>query len=190
MRFFLSASLALLMTTAWLGSTLQRLPGGQKLDPVVFEAINPPGLQFVINPGKTVRRHQPETMIAGIALFDYDNDGLLDVYLVSGASMPGLEKNDPSYFNRLFRHMPDGSFRDVTDTAGIRGHGYTLGVAAGDYDNDGFEDLFVAGLRKNILYHNNGDGTFTDVTVKAGLAKPDPQYGLSLIHISEPTRPY
>jgi hypothetical protein len=177
MRFFLVALFTLSTATAWLGFSLQSPPGGGKLDPVVFEAAAPPGLQFAINPGKTVRRHQPETMIAGIALFDFDNDGLLDIYLVNGASMPGLEKNDPSFYNRLFRHMPDGSFKDVTEKAGVRGHGYTLGVAAGDYDNDGFEDLFVAGLRENILYHNNGDGTFTDVTVKSGLVKPDPQYG-------------
>ncbi len=177
MRFTQNALLAIFLTAAWVGFSGQGPSSARRPDPVRFDAITPPGLQFAINPGKTVRRHQPETMIAGIAVFDYDNDGLLDIYLVSGASMPGLEKSDPTFFNRLFHHLPDGSYQDVTDKAGVRGRGYTLGVSVGDYDNDGFEDLFVAGLRENILYHNNGDGTFTDVTVKAGLAKPDPQYG-------------
>jgi hypothetical protein len=177
MRFLLNSLLIFLTAAAWPGAPFQGSPGPRKLDAVRFEALAPHGLNFTINPGKTARRHQPETMIAGVALFDYDNDGLLDVFLVSGASMPLLEKNDPSYYNRLFRHEPDGSYEDVTEKAGVRGHGYTLGVAVGDYDNDGREDIFVAGLRENLLYHNNGDGTFTDVTVKAGLAKPDPQYG-------------
>jgi hypothetical protein len=146
-------------------------------DPIAFEALRPRGLQFVTNPGRTARKHQPETMVSGVALFDYNNDGLLDIYVANGATMPGLEKKDPSYYNRLFKNLGDGSFEDVTDKAGLRGKSYNLGVAIGDYDNDGFEDIFVAGLRENILYHNDGDGTFSDVTAKARLNNRDPEYG-------------
>ncbi len=146
-------------------------------EPVVFQLMHPRGLEFVTNPGTTPKKHQPETMVAGVALLDYDNDGLLDIYVVNGASMPSLEKSDESFYNRLFRNRGDGSFEDVTDKAGLRGYGYNLGVAVGDYDNDGFEDIFVAGLRSNILYHNNGNGTFTDVTGKAGLSASDPEFG-------------
>ncbi len=90
-------------------------------------------------------------MVSGVALLDYNNDGLLDIYAVNGASIPGLKKSDESFYNRLFRNCGDGSFEDVTDKAGVRGYGFNLGVAVGDYDNDGFEDIFVAGLRSNIL---------------------------------------
>ena len=158
--------------------TLRSMVGGVPVaDPIAFEALKPRGLQFVTNPGRTARKHQPETMVSGVALFDYNNDGLLDIYVANGATMPGLEKKDPSYYNRLFKNLGDGSFEDVTDKAGLRGKGYNLGVAIGDYDNDGFEDIFVAGLRENILYHNNGDGTFSDVTAKARLNNRDPEYG-------------
>jgi hypothetical protein len=116
-------------------------------------------------------------MLAGVALIDYDNDGLLDIYFVNGAAMPDLVKNGEAYSNRLFRNNGDGSFTDVTGRAGVKGRGYDIGVAVADYDNDGYEDIFVAGVRGNILYHNNGNGTFTDVTQKAGLDHRDPVYG-------------
>ncbi len=145
--------------------------------PVRFQLLSAPGLHFVTNPGRTARKYQPETMVSGVALLDFDNDGLLDVYAVNGASMPGLEKTDASYHNRLFRNLGNGSFVDVTEKAGVRGRGYNLGVAIGDFDNDGFEDIFVAGLRENILYRNNGNGTFTDVSSRAGLNGKDPKYG-------------
>jgi len=148
------------------------------VDPVTFEEVaSARGLRFATNPGRTERRHQPETMVSGVALLDYDGDGWLDVYVVNGASMPGLDKSGREYWNRLFRNRRDGTFDDVTEKAGVRGKGYDLGVATGDYDNDGDTDIFVAGLRRNTLYRNNGDGTFTDVTEAAGLARPDPKYG-------------
>ena len=150
--------------------------GTPTYDPIVFELWNPPGVQFITNSSRTAHKHQPETMVSGVAVFDYNNDGQLDIYAVNGATMPGLEKNAEIYYNRLFKNNGNGTFEDVTEKAGVRGRGYNHGVAVGDYDNDGNEDLFVAGLRENILYRNNGDGTFTDVTAKAGLALPDPQY--------------
>jgi hypothetical protein len=147
-------------------------------DPVVFEEVAAArGLRFVTNSGRTARKHQPETMVSGIALFDFDDDGWLDVYAVNGATMPGLTKTGPEFHNRLFRNDGKGSFVDVTERAGVAGTGYDLGVATGDFDNDGRTDLFVAGLQRNTLFRNRGDGTFEDVTARAGLAQPDPKYG-------------
>ncbi len=147
-------------------------------DPIVFEETAAArGVAFTTNSGRTARKHQPETMVAGVALLDYDDDGRLDIYAVNGAPIPGLVKTGPEYGNRLFHQNPDGTFTDVTEKAGVAGRGYDLGVVTGDYDNDGRPDIFVAGLRRNTLFHNNGDGTFTDLTEKAGLAAPDPKYG-------------
>ncbi|MFZ0302724.1 MAG: CRTAC1 family protein [Terracidiphilus sp.] len=116
------------------------------------------------------QRYSIETMTGGVALFDYNNDGLLDIFFTNGAGIPSLKKSDPSFSNRLFRNNGDGTFTDVTEKAGLAGVGYSMGVAAGDYDNDGYVDLFVAGFNRNQLLHNNGDGTFTDVTEKAGVS--------------------
>ena len=147
-------------------------------DPVVFEeAAARAGLRFVTYSGRTARRHQPETMVAGVALLDYDGDGWLDVYVVNGAALPEARKTGPDQWNRLFHNEGGLRFTDVTERAGVAGQGYDLGVATGDYDNDGQADLFVAGLRRNTLFRNNGDGTFKDVTEAAGLARPDPKYG-------------
>jgi len=147
-------------------------------DPVTFEEVAAArGVRFSTNPSRTERKHQPETMVSGVALFDFDNDGWLDIYAVNGATLTGLDKSDPIYWNRLFRNGRDGTFTDVTQAAHVAGRGYDLGVATGDYDNDGWTDLFVAGLRRNTLFHNNGDGTFSDVTEAAGVARPDPKYG-------------
>lgn len=146
--------------------------------PVVFEEVaSQRGLKFVTEPGRSARRYQPETMVAGVALLDFNGDGWLDVYVVNGAPIATLEKSAPEYWNRLFRNDGHGTFTDVTSAAGVAGSGYDLGVVAGDYDNDGDTDLFVAGLRRNTLYRNNGNGTFTDVSDAAGLRRPDPKYG-------------
>ncbi len=152
-------------------------PAAERIDPIRFEYVTPAGLHFVTNSCRTEQKHQPETMVSGVALFDYNNDGLLDIYVVNGATIPGLKKDSATYYNRLFKNKGDGTFEDVTLPAGVQGRGYNLGVAIGDYDNDGFSDIFVAGLEGNILYHNNGNGTFTDVTSSAGLERLDPVYG-------------
>ena len=146
-------------------------------EPIAFELLTGTGVDFVVEPSRTANCHQPETMISGVALLDYDGDGLLDIYLLSGATMPGLEKTLPSHTNRLFRNKGGWRFEDVTETAWVQGRGYTNGVAAADYDGDGDTDLFVAGLRENILYRNRGDGRFEDVTAASGLGLRDPKYG-------------
>ena len=135
------------------------------------------GVHFNYFSSHTVKHYLLETMGGGVALFDYDNDGRLDIFLVNGAplqdptpkgSIP--QKGGPKYSNRLYHQKPDGTFEDVTEKAGLEGVGYGMGAAVGDYDNDGFEDLYVTAYGGNKLYHNNGDGTFTDVTERAGVA--------------------
>jgi len=134
-------------------------------------------IDFQLESAESPGHHAPETMAGGVAVFDYNNDGKLDIFFTNGADLKTLNKNSPKYYNRLFENDGQGHFTDVTEKAGLQGTGYDTGVAIGDYDNDGFEDIFVAGVYRNTLYHNNGNGTFTDVTAKAGLNKPDPQYG-------------
>ncbi len=128
------------------------------------------GLHFTTRNSPTANKNQIETMVAGVALLDYDGDGWLDIYLANGATIPSLQKESPAYWNRLYRNNHDGTFTDVTERAGVAGAGYGMGVAVGDYDNDGRPDLFLANVTSNQLFHNNGDGTFTDVTAKAGLS--------------------
>ncbi len=140
-------------------------PSGIRFENIAQKA----GVHFVTENSPTPEKHQPETMPAGIALFDYDGDGWLDIYLVNGAEMPSLVKTGPKYYNRLFHNNGDGTFSDVSLRAGVTGAGYGMGAAVGDYDNDGQPDLFLANVNENQLFHNNGDGTFTDVTAKAGL---------------------
>ncbi len=127
-------------------------------------------LDMVVRNGATGGKHLIETMLAGIAAFDYDGDGWPDLFISNGAEIPSLRKVDESYSNRLFRNNRDRTFTDVTARAGLTGSGYAMGAAAADYDNDGHPDLFVTGVRGNTLYHNRGDGTFEDVTGRAGLS--------------------
>src|ERR1700733_10824989 len=134
-------------------------------------------IDFKLDSCETPERHAPETMAGGVAIFDYNNDGKLDVFFTNGADIRTLRKTSAKYSNRLFENDGHGHFTDVTEKAGLAGTGYDVGVAVGDYDNDGYEDIFVAGVYRNTLYHNNGDGTFTDVTAKAGLNKPDAEFG-------------
>src|SRR5439155_1250345 len=127
------------------------------------------GLRFVLENNPTPQKHLIETMAGGVAAFDYNNDGLPDIYFTNGASIPSLSKDAPRYWNRLYRNDGGMKFADVTEEAGVAGAGYSMGVAAADYDNDGYVDLFVAGVRHNILYHNAGHGQFQDVTARAGI---------------------
>src|SRR6202050_5083382 len=145
-----------------------------------FDVKHPRGLDFRHVNSPTPQKYLIETMGGGVALLDYNNDGLLDIFLVNSGQLANpmrtpetFDRNDPRNWNRLFRQNKDGSFTDVTKQAGLADAGdgnYGMGVAVGDYDNDGYPDIFVTNYGKNILYHNNGDGTFTDVTEKAGVA--------------------
>jgi enediyne biosynthesis protein E4 len=110
-----------------------------------------------------------ETMGCGVAFVDYDNDGWLDIFVLSGTRMDGSAAEAT---NRLYKNNRDGTFTDVTEKAGLKRNGWAFGVTVGDYNNDGFEDLFVTYWGQNVLYRNNGDGTFTDVTKQAGLLRP------------------
>ncbi|HSB17787.1 MAG TPA: CRTAC1 family protein [Bryobacteraceae bacterium] len=127
------------------------------------------GINFVLENHPTPKKHLIETMAGGLAAFDYDGDGLTDIFFTNGASIPSLEKDSPKYRNRLYRNLGNMKFKDVTDQAGVAGAGYSIGAAAADYDNDGHTDLFVGGVRRHFLYRNRGDGTFEDVTRKAGI---------------------
>jgi enediyne biosynthesis protein E4 len=135
------------------------------------------GIHFRQQASPTSKKYLLETMGSGVALFDYDNDGRLDIFFANGARIDDPtpkgtipKKDNPKYWNRLYHQKSDGTFEDVTERTGLTGFGYSTGVAVGDYDNDGFEDLYVAGYGRSTLYHNNGDGTFTDVTAAAGVA--------------------
>jgi enediyne biosynthesis protein E4 len=150
-------------------------PSGALADTPVQFVYQP--IDFKLDSDETPEHHAPETMAGGVAVFDYNNDGKLDVFFTNGADIKTLKKDSPKYSNRLFENDGKGHFTDVTEKAGLAGTGYDTGVAIGDYDNDGYEDIFLAGVHRNTLYHNNGDGTFTDVTAKAGFNKPDAEYG-------------
>src|SRR6266567_1714949 len=127
-------------------------------------------VDFILNNSTTDDKPVIDSVLGGVALLDYDNDGYLDIFFTNGARIPGLAKDSPDFSNRLYHNNHDGTFSDATDRAGVRGYGYSVGVAVADFDNDGFPDIYVTGVNRNTLYHNNGDGTFTDVTERAGVA--------------------
>jgi hypothetical protein len=125
------------------------------------------GLSFpVIYGGLTRKNYIVETVGCGVAFLDYDNDGWLDIFVLCGTRM---EVPPPGASNRLYKNNRDGTFTDVTEKAGLLKTGWASGVTVGDYNNDGYEDIFITYYGQNVLYRNNGDGTFTDVTEKAGL---------------------
>jgi hypothetical protein len=150
-------------------------PKGQS--PLTFTDLTPQTkIDFKHQGSPTSLKYLLETMGGGVAMFDYDNDGRMDLFFTNGAllkdpmpkgAMP--DKSEAKFRDRLYRQKPDGAFDDVTQRATLRGDGYSMGVAAGDYDNDGHVDLYVTGYGANHLYRNNGDGTFTDVTKKLGV---------------------
>ncbi|HEY7303408.1 MAG TPA: CRTAC1 family protein [Bryobacteraceae bacterium] len=161
-----------------------RLPASSSTGepPLFVDVATQTGLHFHHFNGVTGHHFMPEIMGAGVALFDYDNDGDLDVYLVQGADLDSTGKRlfpPPAGWkpgNRLFKNLLSETgelrFVDVTEKAGVGHTGYGMGVAVGDYDNDGFLDLYVTNFGHNVLYHNNGNGTFTDVTQKTGVDDP------------------
>jgi hypothetical protein len=184
MKRTLSPFLALGLATILLGSWTMTAQRGSPTAPPMQKAEKPgkfvdvttaSGVHFEGQAYHTAKKYLIETMGSGVALFDYDNDGRLDIFFANGAPLtdptaPGtiLQKAGPRDWNRLYHQNPDGTFEDVTEKAGLAGAGYDMGVAVGDYDNDGYEDLYVTGYGGNHLYHNNGNGTFTDVTEASG----------------------
>src|SRR5437016_9878800 len=166
---------------AWLALCV--LPATLKVSsppaPIFREISAEVGLNFYHFTGATGEYFMPEIMGAGVALLDYDNDGDLDIYLVQGSRLdhggkllsppPSGWKPGSRLFKNLLAETGELRFVDVTEKAGVGHIGYGMGVAAGDYDNDGFLDLYVTNFGHNVLYHNNGDGTFTDVTRQAGV---------------------
>ena len=156
--------------------------GAEESQHLLFvDATQSSGLQFLHRASTTARKYLPETMSGGVAIFDFDRDGWMDVFLVNGAELryphPSGEepqKAGPEFWNRLFRNNGDGTFSDVTDKHGLQGRGYGMGVAVGDYDNDGYADLAVTNLGTGanpavILYHNEAGRKFIDVTERAGV---------------------
>src|SRR6267154_968051 len=148
----------------------------KQISPKFVDTTSLLGINFRNMASHTSKKYLIETMAPGVALFDYDNDGRLDIFVVNGAPLTDPtpkgaipQKSGPQYWNRLYHQKPDGTFEDVTEKAGLEGVGYGMGVAVGDYDNDGYEDLYVTAYGGNKLYHNNGEGTFSDVTEKAGI---------------------
>jgi hypothetical protein len=134
-------------------------------------------ISYITNNNYTGRKYFQQPMCGGIGILDYDADGRMDIFFSNGAQLPELKKTSPSFYNCLLRNKGDGTFEDVTAKAGIAGEhlDYSYGVAVGDYDNDGFPDIFIANTGKNTLYHNNGNGTFTDVTDQSGLGSKPPK---------------
>ena len=159
-----------------LGAAAQRVTPPPNTNPGLFvDTAAKLGIAFKGFAQHTPTKYLLETMGSGVAMFDYDNDGLLDIFLVNGATVPDPapkgtvpKKTGPAEWNRLYHQRKDGTFEDVTEKAGLQGVGYGMGVAVGDFDNDGFEDLYVTEYGGNHLYRNNGNGTFTDVTEASG----------------------
>jgi hypothetical protein len=144
--------------------------------PLFSEVAELSGIHFRHEASHTSQKYMIEPMAAGIAWFDYDSDGLVDLFCVNGAVIPDPmpkgnlpDKTDPRYWNRLYRNMGQGRFEDVTKQAGLQGRGYGMGVAVGDYDNDGNTDLYITNFGFNLLYRNRGDRSFEDVTGPAGV---------------------
>jgi enediyne biosynthesis protein E4 len=174
LRFLLLVSLSFCVCAV---EASPQVAEGQNPGPAKFiEVTAKTGVNFHYQASHTSKKYLIETMGSGVALFDYDNDNRLDIFFVNGAQIGDPEpagavpqKAGPKYWGRLFHQKSEGTFEDVTEKAGLEGTGYGMGVAVGDYDNDGYEDLYVTAYGGNKLYHNTGDGTFTDVTQKTGV---------------------
>jgi len=145
---------------------LSTFPAGPQL--CFTDVTSQAGIRFQHEDGRSGERYFVETLGAGVAWFDYDRDGNLDIYFVNGADLPGMRSKAPPT-NALYRNNGDGTFTDVTEEAGVGDGSYGFSCAVGDYDNDGWEDLYVANFGANVFYRNMGDGAFTDVTRIAGV---------------------
>ncbi len=141
------------------------------------------GVAFVLDNAASDRKHLIESVPGGMAALDYDGDGRIDLFFTNGAEIPSLRKTAPRFWNRLYRNLGGFRFEDVTERAGLAGEGFAMGAAAGDFDNDGHIDLFVAGVRSNHLYRNRGDGSFEDVTAKAGIGSANWSVAPSFVDI-------
>jgi len=137
-------------------------------------------LTYVTNNDLSPRKYFAQTICGGVAIFDFDGDGKMDIFFTNGAKLPELRKTNPSFYNCLLRNKGDGTFEDVTAKAGLLGAalGYNVGVAAGDFDNDGKTDLFICGAGRNALYHNEGNGHFKDITAASGITAPADTLGV------------
>ncbi len=166
--FFLVTFAAVSLTA--LGRPAERTERDQPSEnSILFREISEQArVHFTVRNSAEGKKYQIETMIAGVALFDFDNDGLLDLFIANGAHIPDFSKQQPEYWNRLYKNLGGMRFEDVTERAGVKGAGFSMGAAAADYDNDGWTDLYVTGVDRNILYRNQGDGTFEDVTRETG----------------------
>jgi hypothetical protein len=149
----------------------------QTVEPAWFTNIaGKSSFSYKTNNDYTGRKYFPQPMCGGVAAIDYNNDGYMDLFFTNGAAYPSLAKASPGYYNCLLHNNGDSTFQDVTQKAGLSGAdlGLCFGVAVADYNNDGWDDIFICNAGRNALYHNNGDGTFTDVTAGSGLEhKPD-----------------
>ena len=155
-------------------SATNQAAGGARSEPAsairLTNVAEAAGLRFVYQHSPTPEKYFVESVPGGVAVFDYNRDGRPDIFFTNGAKTPSLEKSSPIYSNRLYRNDGGMRFTDVTSAAGLSGAGYAIGAAAGDFDNDGHVDLFVAGVRASQLYRNRGDGRFEDITKAAGIA--------------------
>jgi hypothetical protein len=159
-----------LLAMSWLARPFWAMRADQE---PLFEEIPPSasGITWVHDNAMSPDHHLPETLGPGVAFLDYDNDGWMDIYLVNSGPCDFYKPKKPIR-NALYKNNRDGTFTDVTEKAGVAGGTFGMGVAVGDYNNDGYPDIFITSYGRSILYRNNGDGTFTDVTDKAGLAAP------------------
>src|SRR5712692_4262866 len=172
------ASFIVFLACSWLGTCVVFFPqtfpteetGGVKF----VDSTEVSGLHFLHRNSATPTKYLIETMTGGVAIFDYDQDGWPDIFFVNGARINNpqhdgelLDKSSPEFRNRLYRNKRDGTFTDLTAKAGLDGISYGMGVAVGDFNNDGYPDLFVTNYGSSVLYRNNRDGTFTDVTAQA-----------------------